>query len=171
MVSRRVAPPLGARVLLATRWRADLERRFVDLRRDRGLPSWERGGAKFYHVIDTEPGRRIPIRDSGLRRRLVLPLEGTTTADQCRPAQVGVEGGRRARTIGAYIRARSQQERRIRPSLATAIQSEPGRVLGQRPAVLPDRTHVLAPRRFTDWLSPSHGFAGVGCARAISVSL
>ena len=136
----RIVAAMGARMLVAPRRRADLERRVPAGRRHRGLRPRRRRRQALHHGARRPAERRSAARAAGLRRRVVLPVARTAPAGQRRSAGVAADGRGRARASVARVRAGTRSGRRVRAAAASAVDVQPGLALGKRRAGSSDRS-------------------------------
>ena len=106
VVSRRAAAALGTGLLLAQGRRADLEQSGADRGRRNRLQRQSESGPTVHPAFGPAAGSAGRRHRAGLRRRLVLHVERTAAAGQCRSAEVEPRGRTRAEAAGADFRAR-----------------------------------------------------------------
>ncbi len=157
-VSRRAAPALGARLLLARRRRARVAGS-IAVRRRAGARRTHRGGRRAFHPgARGTPGCERRARAGRVRRRLVLPVARTPAAGQRRSVRFTPERRARARAAAACIRSRARYGRRLRD----AAQARCRRRLAHGPVVPARRAVVSDARRLADGLPVAARLAAVG---------
>ena len=128
MVSRRTAAALGARLLLAQGRRAGLEGRRADCRRIEELRPRRKGGEGVAGPHLQSRGRGSKISFAGLRRRLLLHVEGAPFPVERHAGKNQSQGQAGARTHRAAVSAGPRPGRRLRAAHQARAVWQPGRL-------------------------------------------
>src|SRR3954468_8800473 len=95
MVSGRITAALGICLPLAKRWAAHMGKPGVVRRRDEALWFWRKAGGRI--CVRAGPAARVwrEMDHACVRRRVLLHVERTPAARECRSLQIQSEAGRR----------------------------------------------------------------------------